>query len=204
MLFRSLNHIVARFGDLAARREVELVTLSPADFASQDEMNAKIVALGGPEGYSDVVVLAPVPGLASFAVDLAAPRGFVNVFAGLAVGTVAPLAVSKLCRGVKVIGCSGSRISDLRKVLALAEAGELDTNRSVAAIGGLDAAHHGLKAVKEAKYPGKTVIYTQIPELPLMSLEEVKERLPEVGAKLSPEGGWTVAAETALLEKFAQ
>ena len=199
-----LNHIVARFGDLAARRGVELVTLSPADFASQDEMNARIVELGGPEGYSDVVVLAPVPGLASFAVDLAAPRGFVNVFAGLAVGTVAPLTVSKLCQGVKVIGCSGSRISDLRKVLALAEAGQLDTNRSVAAIGGLDAAHHGLKAVKEAKYPGKTVIYTQIPELPLMSLEEVKEKLPEVGAKLSPEGGWTVAAETALLEKFAQ
>jgi hypothetical protein len=115
---------------------------------------------------------------------------------------MASVSLDKLCRGVKMIGCSGSRISDLRKVLELVEAGRLDSNRSVAAIGGMSAAHDGLKGVKDAKYPGKTVIYTQIPELELMPLDEVAEKMPDVGAKLSPEGGWTKEAEAALLERF--
>ncbi|MBW7863480.1 MAG: alcohol dehydrogenase catalytic domain-containing protein [Candidatus Hydrogenedentes bacterium] len=197
-----LDHIVNRFGDLAAKRGVELHTLAPGDFPSQDAMNARIVELGGAEGYNDVVVLAPVPALVTQAVELSAAKAFVNIFAGVATGTMASVSLDKLCRGVKMIGCSGSRIEDLRKVLELVEAGALDSNRSVAAIGGLNAAHEGLKAVKNATYPGKTVIYTQIPDLPLMPLEDVAGKLPEVGAKLSPEGGWTKEAETALLEKY--
>lgn len=196
-----LDHIVNRFGDLAAKRGVELFTLAPTDFASQDEMNGRIRELGGAEGYTDVAVLAPVPALVRQAFELSADNAFVNLFAGLATGTMAPVPLSKLCRGVKMIGCSGSRISDLRKVLEMVEAGGLDSNRSVAAVGGMDAAHDGLKAVKEAKYPGKTIIYTQIPSLPLMPLEELKDKLPEVAAKLSPEGGWTNEAEAALLER---
>ena len=197
-----LDHIVNRFGDLAAKRGVELFTLSPGEFASPAEMNARIEELGGPEGYTDLVVLAPVPALVRQAVTLAAGNAFVNIFAGVGIGTMASVPLGKLCRGVKMIGCSGSRISDLRKVLELVEAGQLDSNRSVAAIGGMSAAHEGLKGVKDAKYPGKTVIYTQIPELELMPLEEVAEKLPDVGAKLSPEGGWTKEAEAALLERF--
>ncbi len=197
-----LDHIVNRFGDLAAKRGVELITLAPTEFASPAEMNARIEELGGPDGYTDLVVLAPVPALVRQAMTLAGDGAFVNIFAGLGIGTMASVPLGKLCRGVKMIGCSGSRISDLRRVLELVETGQLDSNRSVAAIGGLNAAHDGLKAVKDAKYPGKTIIYTQIPELPLMPLEEVAEKLPEVGAKLSPEGGWTKEAEEALLERF--
>lgn len=197
-----LDHIVNRFGDLAARRGVELYTLSPGEFASPADMNARIQELGGPEGYTDLVVLAPVAPLVRQAVSLAADSAFVNIFAGVGIGTMASVPLDKLCRGVKMIGCSGSRISDLQKVLELVEAQKLDSNRSVAAIGGLSAAHEGLKGVKDAKYPGKTVIYTQIPELELMPLEEVAEKMPDVGAKLSPEGGWTKEAEAALLERF--
>ncbi len=196
-----LDHLVARFGGMASGKGVEFITLAPSEFASQQEMNARIAALA-PNGYDDVVVLAPVPALVTQAISLAADNAFVNVFAGLGIGTTAQIPLEALCRGVKIIGCSGSRISDLRRVLELVEAGELDSNRSVAAIGGLGAAHAGLKAVKDAKYPGKTVIYTQIPELPLMALEEIPERIPELKDKLSPEGAWTKEAEAALLEKF--
>ena len=196
-----LDHLVARFGGMATEKGIEFVTLAPTDFESQAAMNARITELA-PDGYDDVVVLAPVPALVTQAVKLAADNGFVNVFAGLGIGTTAPIPLTALCRGIKIIGCSGSRISDLRRVLELVEAGELDSNRSVAAIGGLGAAHAGLKAVKEASYPGKTVIYTQIPDLPLMALEEVPERIPELKGKLSPEGAWTKEAEAALLEKF--
>jgi len=197
-----LDHIVNRFGDLAAKRGVELYTLSPVEFATPAEMNARIEDLGGTDGYTDLVVLAPVPALVRQAVSLAGDGAFVNIFAGVGIGTMAGVSLGKLCRGVKMIGCSGSRISDLRKVLELVEAGQLDSNRSVAAIGGMSAAHDGLQGVKEARYPGKTIIYTQIPELKLMPLEEVAEKMPDVGAKLSPEGGWTKEAEAALLERF--
>ena len=197
-----LAHIVNRFGDLAAKRGVELYTLSPGEFATPADMNARIQSLGGPEGYTDLVVLAPVAPLVRQAVSLAADGAFVNIFAGVGIGTMASVSLDKLCRGVKMIGCSGSRISDLRKVLELVEARQLDSNRSVAAIGGMSAAHDGLQGVKDAKYPGKTVIYTQIPELELMPLDEVAVKLPDVGAKLSPEGGWTKEAEAALLERF--
>jgi L-sorbose 1-phosphate reductase len=196
-----LEHIENRFGPLAEKRGAKLVTLCPGDYESPDALNEKLRELA-PEGYDDVVVLAPVPALVRQAVLLAADNAFVNIFAGIVIGKTAELPLEALCRGIKLIGCSGSRISDLRRVLELVEAGELDSNRSVAAIGGLNAAHEGLKAVKDAVYPGKTVIYTQIRDLPLMPLEEVPEKIPEAGEKLSAEGGWTKEAEAALLEKY--
>lgn len=197
-----LNHIEQRFGALANLRNVELITLASSDFESPDAMNAKIKELGGSKGYSDVVVLAPVPPLVRQAVILASVNGFVNVFAGLATGTKAPVSVEQLCKGVKIIGCSGSRISDLRAVLAMVENKQLESNRSVAAIGGLNAAHAGLKAVKEASFPGKTVIYTQITEFPLTPLDKLAEVDADVAAKLSPDGSWTNEAEQTLLEKY--
>lgn len=196
-----LNHIEKRFGTLTQERQVELITLAPSDFSDQEAMNARIKELGGSSGYSDVVVLAPVPALVRQAVFLAGPQGFVNLFAGLATGTKAPIPVEQMCRGVKMIGCSGSRIRDLRTVLEMVEARKLDSNRSVAAIGGLDAAHEGLKAVKDARFPGKTVIYTQIPHFPLTALDCLEAVDADVAAALSPEGTWTNNAERILLEK---
>jgi len=194
-----LEHIRNRFGGLARGKAVELVTLSPQEFESPEAVDAKVKALA-PQGYDDVVVLAPVPALVSNAVALAADKGFVNVFAGLGIGTMAHIRLGDLCRGVKIVGSSGSRISDLRKVLEMVEAKQLNTNLSVAAIGGLNAAREGLEGVKNARFPGKSVIYTQIAELPLMGLEEIPERIPQIAGALSPEGAWTKEAEEALLE----
>jgi threonine dehydrogenase-like Zn-dependent dehydrogenase len=199
---KRLDHIENRFGTLARSRNVQLITLAPTDFDSQEAMNARIVELGGPDGYSDVVVLAPVPALVRQGAGLAARNGFVNLFAGLATGTKAPVPIEQLCRGVKMIGCSGSRISDLRAVLAMVEGKALESNRSVAAIGGLDAAHIGLKAVKEASYPGKIVIYTQVPSFPLTPLEKLAETEPDIAAHLSEDGSWTNETERAFLEKY--
>ena len=198
-----LDHIERSFKGLVDARDVELVTLASTDFPSTDAMNDQIAKLA-PGGYNDIVVLAPVPALVRQSVLWAAPKAFINVFAGLGIGTTTEIPLEKLCQGVKIIGCSGSRISDLKRVLELVEAGELDTNRSVAAIGGLNAAQEGLKAVKDARFPGKTVIYTQIRDLPLLPLDEAAEKIPELKPKLSPEGAWTKEAEDTLMEKFLQ
>ncbi len=196
-----LEHLKARSAELLKKRDVELITVCTKDFPDNDSLNTYLKSLA-PDGYTDVVLLAPVPVLATQAVDFSAPCGFVNLFAGLGIGTIANVSLKKICSGVKIIGCSGSRISDLSHVLQSVEAGERDTNRSVAAIGGLFSALEGLKAVKEARFPGKVVIYPQIPDLPLIPLEKIPETLPEIGTYLSKDGTWTQQAEEKLLERY--
>ncbi|HOV33790.1 MAG TPA: alcohol dehydrogenase catalytic domain-containing protein [Candidatus Hydrogenedens sp.] len=196
-----LEHLKLRSSELLNKRDVELITVCNKDFANVEDLNRHLNELA-PGGYSDVVLLAPVPTLATQAVDFSAPGGFVNLFAGLAIGTIAKISLKKICEGIKIIGCSGSRISDLQHVLQSVEAGKRDTNRSVAAIGGLFATYDGLKAVKEARFPGKVVLYPQILDLPLTPLDKIQELLPEVGKYLSRDGTWTKEAEEALLERF--
>jgi hypothetical protein len=72
----------------------------------------------------------------------------------------------------------------------------------VAAIGGLETAVEAIESVIEGKYPGKVVIFPQIHNLPLMGLKELKERMPEVAAKLGEDLMWTNEAEVALIEKM--
>jgi hypothetical protein len=72
----------------------------------------------------------------------------------------------------------------------------------VAAIGGLETVGEALVAVMEGKYPGKIVIFPQIHNLPLMGLDELKEKLPDVAAKLGEGDVWTVEAEEALIDQF--
>ncbi len=196
-----LEHIRNRFGGLAKRKGVELFTLCPKDFASQDEMNKRIQELA-PNGYTDICVLAPVPALVTQAMEWAGDNALVNVFAGIPIGTPAKIRVEDLCRGIKIVGSSGSRIRDLQKILSMVEAGHLNTDLSVAAIGGLNTAREGLEAVKNGRFPGKIVIYPQLPELPLMALEEIPQHIPEIADKLGTNGEWTKQAEEALLELY--
>jgi hypothetical protein len=74
----------------------------------------------------------------------------------------------------------------------------------VAAIGGMETAAEAIQSVMDSKYPGKVVIFPQIHNLPLTSLKELNERLPEVAAKLGQDQMWTNEAEEALIEKFWQ
>jgi hypothetical protein len=95
---------------------------------------------------------------------------------------------------------SGSSIDDLRTMLNLVESRELETNRSVVAVASLEGLPEGLKGVAEGRFPGKVVIYPQIQNLPLTPLEELESVLPNVAAKLGPDGGWTNEAEEEMLK----
>lgn len=196
-----LDHIEKRFGNLAKAKGVALHCLSPEGCGSQDAMNQRIREIA-PNGYSDVCVLAPVPALVTYAMSLAADNALVNVFAGIPIGNPANIELADLCRGIKIIGSSGSRIEDLRKILQMVESSELNTNLSVAAIGGLNVAREGLEGVKSARFPGKTVIYPQIPEMDLIALEDIPKKLPQLADKLDAEGAWTNEAEKALIESM--
>ncbi len=128
-----------------------------------------------------------------------------NVFAGVARGTTAELDLNALTnRNARVIGHSASQIEDMLTMLNKVEEGELSTNRSVAAVGSLAAAKDGMKALIDAVYPGKVVIFPNIKPLPLTSVLDLGEILPEVAAKLKDGRIWTKEAEEAFLEAMLE
>jgi hypothetical protein len=129
-----------------------------------------------------------------------APRGVMNVFAGVARGTMAELDLSDAyLKQARVIGHSASSIDDLRLMLFQAETGILSPNRSVAAVGSLEAALDGFQAVMDTSFPGKVVIYPNIKALPLTALADLKDVLPSVYARLKDGREWTNEAEEEFL-----
>lgn len=187
------------FGAEARAKGVEMLCLNPTAAEAYGDGMAPFERAG----FDDIVVLAPIAALVSDAARYLAPRGVMNIFAGVGRGTLAELDLSDVyLRDVRFIGHSASTIGDLREMLRQTEGGELSTNRSVAAIGSLDAARDGLRALKEATYPGKVVIFPQIKDLPLTALPDLKDRLPGVYAKLRNGREWTNEAEAELLREM--
>jgi len=154
----------------------------------------------GRGGFDDVIVLAPAASAIAEAADFMAPGGVMNVFAGISRGTMADIDLSDVClRGVRIIGHSGLTIEDMQATLCQVERGELSPERLVAAVGSLDAARDGLRAVQDGVFSGKVVIFPHIGDLPLTPLPRLKDRLPTVYAKLEGGREWTLEAEEELL-----
>ncbi len=187
-----LERIRERFGGLMQERGIELVLL-----------NAR--AGGDPAAYGpfdDILSMVPSVELVAQSIPHLAENGVYNIFAGVAKGVTADLDLGTiLAKNQRLIGTSGSSIADLRHTLGLVESGDLSTNASLAAIGGLGAFRDGLAAVKSGKFPGKTVIFPHITDLPLLSVEDLKTQMPNVYAKLQDGTFWTRAAEDALLRE---
>jgi threonine dehydrogenase-like Zn-dependent dehydrogenase len=154
----------------------------------------------GASGFDDIIVMAPDADAIAEAADYLAPGGVMNIFAGVARGTMAKLDLSDVyLRDVRFIGHSGLTTEDMRLTLAQVESGHLSPNRLVAAIGSLTAARDGLQAVKDAVFPGKIVIYPHIRDFPLTALPDLKDKLPSVYAKLKDGREWTREAEEEFL-----
>ena len=66
-------------------------------------------------------------------------------------------------------------------------------------MGGLRAAREAIAAVANKRFAGKIVIYPQLIDLPLLSLDAVAARRPAVAAALGADRAWNAAAERALL-----
>ena len=191
-----LGELCEAFSDQARAKGIQFLCLNPTKTAEYEAATATLRQ----SGFDDIVVLAPVPAVIADSSSYLAPGGVMNVFAGVARGTLAALDLSgAYLQGKRVIGHSASLMSDFELVLDKTASGELSPNRSVAAVGSLSAAHAGLKAVKEATLAGKVVIYPNIKELSLTSLPELKEKLPTVHALLNERGEWTHAAEEEFL-----
>jgi D-arabinose 1-dehydrogenase-like Zn-dependent alcohol dehydrogenase len=191
-----LDDLCSRLGTEAEAQGIEWVCLNPMD----SEAYAAGISRFRAQGFDDIIVLAPIPALISDAATYLAPRGVMNIFAGIGRDTAAQLDLSDTYqKNTRVIGHSGSTIDDLRLTLHQAEAGQLSVNRSVAAIGSLGAARDGLQAVQDSTFPGKIVLYPSIKEMPLTAVRDLKDKLPTVHARLKNGWEWTVEAEQEFL-----
>ncbi len=187
-----LNDLRESYAAEAAAQGIEFICLNPMDKAAYAAGMARFES----SGFDDIIVLAPVPAVIADAAQWLAPRGVMNVFAGVARGVTTQLDLSDVyLKDARVIGHSASTIDDLRLMLHQAESGELSPNRSLAAVGSLSAAKDGLAAVRDTVFPGKVVIFPHIKELPLTSLPDLAETLPTVYARLKDGREWTVEAE---------
>jgi len=155
------------------------------------------------QGADDVVVSVPIAALMEEGDTVMKPDGMLVLFAGVPNGTMGSVDLSNVyLSNAQYTGTSGLTIDDQATVMNRRVAGTLSPGRSVAAIGGLETAAEAIQSVMEGKYPGKVVVFPQIRDLPLMSLKEVEEKLPEVAAKLGEDLMWTNEAEEVLIEKF--
>ncbi len=185
----------------AVDKGIEFICLNPME---KDAYQASMARFKG-SGFDDIIILAPVPPVIADAATYLGQEGVMNIFAGVARGKVAPIDVSDVyLRQIRVIGHSASTIENMRSMLFQAETGQLSPNRSVAAIGSLEAAWDGLTAVQETAYPGKIVIYPHIKPLPLTAIADLKDKLPSVYARLRNGNEWTNEAEAELLRLMAQ
>jgi len=190
-----LEDLSRSFAAEARAQGIEWHCLNPA----HPEDRAALAGFREP-GFDDIVVLAPVPTAISDAAGYLAAGGVMNIFAGVARGAIACLDLSDAyLRGVRVIGHSASTIDDLRLTLSQAETGRLSPNRSVAAVGSLDAARDGLQSVLDTRFPGKVVIYPNIRAMSLTALPDLAKVLPSVHALLKDGHEWTVEAENEFL-----
>ncbi|MCK4958313.1 MAG: alcohol dehydrogenase catalytic domain-containing protein [Planctomycetes bacterium] len=150
--------------------------------------------------FDYVALMAPVPKLVAVAVKSAAAGAVVNVFAGIPAHVNGEIDLDAYIeKHLYFIGTSGSILDDMTTVLSKVEAGTLDTNLSVGAICGLNAAVEGIRAVENHLIAGKIIVYPEITDLPLVTLDKLNEIVPEVAGLLKG-GLWTEEAEKKLLE----
>lgn len=203
LLADRLSIVQNKFGPQARRSGIDLVCLAQPDF-TPEAFRARILELTDGRGADYIVVLAPVASVVADAYTYLAPGGVLNVFAGLNRGTMMTIDLNGVRdqRQLRIIGSSGSAIADLRRVLAKSLDGSLSPEQALTAVTGLEGARQGLEGMAAQRFPGKVVVYPQARNLPLMTLEEVAEAMPDVASKLGEGGLWTNEAEEALLRQY--
>ena len=161
-------------------------------------------------GYSYVAVMVPAPSLIAQAVDISADGAIVNAFAGFAIGTMAPTRPGRRSptNGVYLVGTSGSRIQDMKTMLAKVEDGTLDTNVSLWAVTGMAGVADAIDAVNNRTSGGKIMVYPMLPDLGLVRLDDLADALPSVarsdGRRPLDEGGrGRSAGQPALIRRRA-
>jgi L-sorbose 1-phosphate reductase len=196
-----LGVVAQQFAPLVEQHGKRLIAINPQ--SAGESLRDLVLRETNGRGADDVIVCVPSAALMADAATLLAPDGMLVLFAGVPNGTFAPLNLSDVyLHNAQFTGTSGSALADQATVIRKTIEHQLSPNRSVAAVGGMEAARDGIVAMMEGRFPGKIVIFPQISGLPLTSIADIKTAYPDLAAKLGPGEIWSPAAEQALIERF--
>jgi threonine dehydrogenase-like Zn-dependent dehydrogenase len=174
---------------LAKKNAVKYKTFNP----TKEQIN---------EAFDYTALMAPVPALVTASVTNTAEHGLINIFAGIPATVTSKIDLDAYIeKQLYFIGTSGSTLDDMKRMLEKTESGQLDTNLSVAAVSGLAGATDGIRAVENRSIAGKIVVYPACKDLPLVPLDKMSEKMPQVAECLN-DGLWTKEAEQKLLELY--
>jgi D-arabinose 1-dehydrogenase-like Zn-dependent alcohol dehydrogenase len=194
-----LEDLMENYSPLAAAKGVELLGISPiSDPAYYNAVIDRVLKAGG---FDDIeVMISHLPTITE-SFNLLAENGTMNVFAGVKKGTKASFDAYRIYGPMRtrLVGYSGSGIEDQISIIDRYKAGELETRRSVIAIGGFRQIPEGVQAMAESRFPGKIVIYPGVEDFPLTAISELADKLPEVFAALEDGRVWTAKAENEFL-----
>ncbi|GIM66738.1 hypothetical protein Pve01_88430 [Planomonospora venezuelensis] len=194
-----LKSLEDRLAHLAESNDCELLTFNSQ--TAEESLHDFVMRITDDQGADDVVVSVPIADVMAEADTVMNADGMLVFFAGVPNGTLAPLNLSAVyLDNAQYTGTSGLTIHDQQQVVDLANRGDLSPGSIVGAVGGMRAAKDGLQALIEGSYSGKVLIFPQIHDLPLMGLDELREELPDVAAKLGPGGTWNGEVEKALFD----
>ena len=196
---KRLAEMETRFTPLAEANNCRILIFNP--LTASESFHDFVLKANDGKGADDVVVCVPNAGLMEEAASFMNSNGMLVLFAGVPNGTLAPLDFSSVYQhNAQYTGTSGLTIDDQSQVMESALKGAIAPALSVAAIGGMNVAKEGIKAMMESRYPGKILIFPQLLDLPLLALDELEQTLPDVAAKLGPGNSWTHEAEQALFD----
>jgi len=198
-----IENVRKLLADAIARRGIEFKTVNPGKI-SREEFEKELRKFA-PAGFDDIVMLVPVVPVLNASAAFLAKDGLMNIFAGIPAGKEGELNVRAIAAGgARYIGSSGSKTAHLRYTLELAESGKLQPVTALAAIGGMNSLKEGLQAVIDAKFPGKTVIFPNCPDMPLTSVSDISALMDGIEKTLDKNGFYTLDTENELFKKYAE
>ena len=196
-----LRAVRERFEGLSSKVDVKLVCLDPRQSGFDGEMRNL-----APEGVDYIVACAQIGQIVNDSRRFLKRYGVLNVFAGLKRGS-GELNLGDIHYDQHTItGNSGSRMRDMEKVLRQTEQALLDTDASAGAVVGMRHCADGIKAVAEGRMTNKTVLYPQIPDLPLTPIKDLPDVVPfsrEIEKEVR-EGHWSKRAELEMLDHLLE
>ncbi len=195
-----LAAVTERYGKATEEAGAKLICLDPRNEGFDDGIREL-----APGGVDYIIACAQIAAVVNDSRRYLKRYGVLNLFAGLKRGE-GDLNLGDIHYDQHTItGNSGSRIEDMENVLRQTERGDMDTNASAGAVVGMKACAEGVAAVADGTITNKTVLYPQLPDLPLTRIEDLPDIVqfsPEVAGEVR-RGVWTKDAEAEMIAALA-
>lgn len=192
---KRLNALSERVSDLGLREPI-LWRVKGEDTPT----NADIARIA-PDGFDDIVILAPSFTAAQHATQFIGPGGYVNIFAGFPESSFVRIPLDLIStHSVRIAGTTGSPLSVMEKTLSLVTEGKLSPSVVLSAISDLKNGRRAVEAAAAGNIPGKIVVLPFVQNLGFQTLDNLSATKPIWRRALGGGRYWSSDAEALCIE----